>query len=167
MTAQTITQAELKRLLNYDPITGVFVWRVARKDRIGKSAGSLNTNGHRQLKINDKHYMAHRLAWLYMRGEMPTVEIDHINGNKDDNSIDNLRLASHKQNMENVKLRINNKSGFRGVSWHKATGKWRARVEHHGKSCSLGLFNNIEDAVVAVRSARDLLFTHHKTTHSA
>lgn len=162
-----LTQAELKKLLIYDPATGIFVWRVARKDRIGKKAGALNGFGHRQIRLKGKLYMAHRLAWLYLHGEWPQTNIDHINGIPDDNRINNLRLATSKQNQENVKLRVDNASGCRGVSWNYREGKWVARVQHHKQRINVGKFDLLRDAVQAVKQVRNQLYTHNKTEYAA
>ena len=162
-----LTQAELKELLTYDPATGVFVWRVARKDRIGEKAGALNGFGHRQIRLNGKLYMAHRLAWLYVHGEWPKTNLDHINGIPDDNRISNLRLATSKQNQENVKLRIDNASGHRGISWNANSQKWVARVQHYKKRICVGYFNTLTEAAEAVKIKRDQLYTHNKTEYAA
>lgn len=162
-----LTQAELKELLTYDPATGVIVWRVARRDRIGEKAGALNSFGHRQIRLNGKLYLAHRLAWLYLHGEWPETNIDHINGVPDDNRIDNLRLATSKQNQENVKLRVDNASGCRGVNWNHREHKWVARVQHHKQRIHVGKFDLLKDAIAAVKEARDQLYTHNKTEYAA
>jgi len=150
-----ITQDELKKLLNYDPETGVFTRQLLNGLEV---AGSIDSFGHRQIQIGSKRHMAHRLAWLYVFGEFPNFEIDHINGDPDDNRINNLRLATRKQNMENRKLHVNNTSGHRGITWHR--NKWEARVSHHGKRIHVGNFNNLQDAVSAAKAAREQLFTH-------
>ena len=164
-----LTQAELKELLSYDADTGQFtrLMSATRTDRIGKIAGKNRPDGYREIKINGKEYYAHRLAWLYVHGEWPADQIDHINGVRSDNRIDNLRLASKKQNMENRKQQINNKSGYRGVYWHTTSGKWRARVKHHGKHYESGSFDVLEEAAAAAKAMRDQLFTHNKTEYSA
>lgn len=159
----------LKTVLNYDPETGVFIHKTTRSPRAfpGARAGRINTNGHRQITIDGKHYMAHRLAWLWVYGIWPNILIDHINGNRDDNRIFNLRLATHKQNMENQALHCNNSSGFRGVSWHKANKKWVAYVNHNGKRFYLGSYETFDHAAAIVKAERDKFFTHNKTEYSA
>lgn len=150
-----ITQEQLKNLLNYDPETGVFTRQLMNGFEI---AGSIDSFGHRQIQIGSKRHMAHRLAWLYVFGKFPNFEIDHINGDPDDNRISNLRLATRKQNMENRKLHVNNTSGYRGITWHR--NKWEARVSHHGKRIHVGNFDNLQEAVNAAKTAREQLFTH-------
>ena len=163
MTARTITQAELKHLLHYDPITGVFTRAVSTSNsvKIGDIAGAVMPVGYRTISLKNKQWYAHRLAWLYVHGEMPTGEVDHINNNKDDNRIENLRITTHKENGENLLLRITNNSGFRGVHWVKSRNKWRADIKHNYQKIYLGLYDSAEEAATAAKNARDLLFTHH------
>ena len=159
----------LKTVLDYDSNTGVFTHRTTRSPKAfpGAKAGRINTNGHRQIGLDGERYMAHRLAWFWVHGIWPSDEIDHINGNRDDNRIRNLRSATRKQNMENQALHCNNASGFRGISWHKANEKWTAYVNHNGKRFYLGIYSSVTEAVAVVRAKRDELFTHHKTEYSA
>lgn len=97
--------------------------------------------------------MAHRLAWLYVYGEWPDAEIDHINGNTGDNRISNLRPATRAQNGANRGRQTNNASGVKGVCWHAQSGKWRAMIRISGKSRHLGLFNDIGAAAAAYARA--------------
>jgi hypothetical protein len=110
--------------------------------------------------VDGELYMAHRLAWLYVTGRMPSDQIDHINGLKDDNRWNNLREATNKENSENLKQYSNNKTGFRGVHFHKPSGKWVARVTHHYADKYFGYFDTPEAAAEAARTARSALFTH-------
>ena len=163
-----ITQDELKKLLSYDPETGVFTRIISnRTDRIGKQPGASNSKGHIQIRLNGKLYVAHRLAWLYQYGKFPEHQIDHINGNKSDNRIENLRQATNKQNQENVPLQINNTSGYRGVSYDKRYKKFRAYVCHNLHNQTIGFFDTAEKAAIAAKDARDRLFTHHHTEYAA
>lgn len=168
MTDKILTQARLKELLNYNPETGVFTWRVSlsRSIHIGDDAGSNHSRGYRSIIIDGKYYLAHRLAWLWVYGEW-CDSVDHINGKRNDNRLDNLRAVTNKQNQENQALRANNKSGYRGVHWHKSSGKWRAQITNFGKIIGLGYFNTPEEAGRAAKAARDMLFTHHKTEYAA
>ena len=94
-TAETLTQEYLKSILDYDLDTGIFTWKInkAKRTKIGDIAG-WSYNGYREIEINDKKYKAHRLAWLYVYGEMPNKLIDHIDGNRSNNKISNLREAT-------------------------------------------------------------------------
>lgn len=143
-----ITQNELKKFLNYDFNTGVFYWNVERGTvRIGNVAGCLKNNGYLQIQINGKKYYSHRLAWIYFFGHIPNLEIDHINGNKTDNRISNLRLATSRQNKQNKKIyNSNNKTGYLGVSFYKKIGKFCAEIRNNNKKIHIGFFENPEDA---------------------
>ena len=104
-----LTQAELKEVLEYDPETGIFRWKAPRCTRIkvGDLAGTLTWRGYVRIQLDGKRHQAHRLAWLYVYGEMPTKQIDHINGNCNDNRIINLRDVSNQINSQNRKVRRN------------------------------------------------------------
>jgi hypothetical protein len=157
-----LTQDELKTLIHYDPSTGVFTSLLKNK-----TVGSLTYKGYLRLNLQKRLYMAHRIAWLYMTGEFPGIEIDHIDGDRRNNRWANLRLATRKQNMENTSLFSNNTSGHRGVIWYKRNSKWGATVFHNGKRYFAGLYLTADDASRAAKELRDSLFTHHKTSHAA
>jgi hypothetical protein len=163
-----ITQERMKQLLHYNPNTGVFT-RIDsnRVDRLGKQPGSRNTKGHVQIRLDGVLYVAHRLAWLYMNGEFPVNQLDHIDGDKTNNKIVNLRDATNKQNQENVPLQVNNTSGYRGVSFDKRLKKFRAYVCHNRQQTTLGFFATSEAAATAAKKARDQFFTHHLTEYAA
>jgi hypothetical protein len=156
----TLTVDKLRALLEYDPETGVFIWLVTRGGSAwrGTEAGSINTSGHRQIKIRRRPYMAHRLAWLFTYDEWPAQELDHINGDPDDNRIANLRLSTRSQNMANTGVPSNNTSGVKGVEWNPQCGKWKASVRTKGKRIHLGLFANKDDAAAAYRKAAVKIF---------
>lgn len=155
-TASGLAQCLLTEVLNYDPFTGVFTWKVARTGnvKVGDVAGSLNKgSGYREVWIGERHYAAHRLAWLYMAGEWPTFTVDHENLNKDDNRWENLRAATQGQQCANRGKPKSNTSGVKGVSWCKQSQKWYASIKHKGKSKSLGHYSNLEDAAAAYARA--------------
>ena len=154
-----ITQERLRELLSYDTETGLFT-RITGDAR--KTVGSLHHTGYITINLDGKNYMAHRLAWLYVNGNFPPEEIDHINGKSTDNRISNLREASRKQNNENRTLRSDNTSGFQGVTFNKSFRKFQARIMHNKKSRHLGLFSTAEQASQAYQAARVELFTHHR-----
>lgn len=157
-----ITQEQLKQLLNYDPETGVFTSRLKNK-----TVGSISNRGYLRLNIAKRLYMAHRIAWLYMTGQFPSIEIDHIDGCKLNNKWVNLRQVTRKQNMENTSLFTNNISGYRGVAWYKNNNKWGASVFHNGRRHFAGLYITEEEAHIAAQQLRNELFTHHKTSYAS
>jgi hypothetical protein len=146
--AQMLNQTELKINLSYDPATGIFTWLKNIKTT-GVSAGDIAgtcSQGYQVIKVNGTQYRAHRLAWLYVTGEMPEQQIDHINNHRSDNRFSNLRLASHSENMMNTSKFKNNTSGYKGVSWHKQAEKWQAKIQANGKRLSLGVFDTAIEA---------------------
>ena len=148
MTEMNLTLDRLKKVLSYDHTTGVFHWRVSTSNRVkaGRMAGRDNGVGYLRLMLDRRLYYTHRLAWMYVHGTMPEVEIDHINGNRSDNRISNLRLAQHRENGQNQVLRKTNTSGKHGVSWSKPHNKWAAYIMKDGRKRHLGLFDSLEDA---------------------
>jgi hypothetical protein len=123
-------------------------------------AGSINARGYWLIKIKRRTYAAHRLAWLYEKGTMPTNCLDHVNGVKTDNSFCNLREATRKQNQENLCIQKNNTSGFRGVTWDASRGKWMAHITHNSKQKTIGRYDTAEEAAKAAQTKRMDLFTH-------
>lgn len=152
MTKSILTQEELKSKLHYNPDNGIFTRiQSTQSIRAGDIAGSKSNQGYLQIRINCKQYQAHRLAWLYVYGEMPNGMIDHINGVKDDNRIKNLRESTSQQNQFNTGSYKNNKSGYKGVSFHKSSNKWSAKATLNGKGKHLGLFTTPELASQAYK----------------
>lgn len=150
-----ITQHELKRVLNYDPDSGIFTWRVSvgTSSLAGKVAGCLSVDGYVGIRVMGTRYQAHRLAWLYVYGALPSGDIDHKNCIKKDNRISNLREASRAQNKWNVGRNKNNTSGHKGVSFAAGCKKWHSIINVHGIRISLGRFDKIEDAAAAYNAA--------------
>lgn len=146
-----LTQQELKSKLSFNPETGIFTWLIANNSRVkvGMIAGTFSSTGYVYITIDRKNYKSHRLAWLYMNGECPKDMIDHVDGDKLNNKIVNLRKCNQSQNMQNQKLSKFNTSGYKGVSWHNATSKWRSRAKLKSKQYHLGLFERAEDAFKA------------------
>lgn len=155
-----LTQRELISLLEYDKETGVFTWKASNSNRIanGKVAGSVNDKGYLDIRVNNKLYRAHRLAWMYEYGEMPRGVIDHINGVRTDNRIVNLRDVNQIINGLNRHVDVISSSGCRGVTWCHATKKWRAKIQIDGKSKHLGRFDIISDAADAYQKAKEEYF---------
>lgn len=148
-----LTQERLKELLNYDQETGVFTWQVSNHNSIkaGSIAGTIS-HGYIRIKILNSSYRAHRLAWLYMTGSWPIDQIDHIDGNKQNNSFINIRQASHSQNQRNKPIQKNNNSGYKGVTWHKRLQKWQAQLRHNKKTYYIGVFKDLELAAEAYKN---------------
>lgn len=165
-----LTQERLRDLLEYNPESGVFTWKVKRRgpNIVGGRAGCENgPRGYCSIKVGGVIYLQHRLVWFYMTGEWPQFDIDHRNGYRKDNRFSNLRSTTRKQNLENQKLHRDNTSGFRGVTFDKRTSRFVARVTHRGRGYHVGIFDSPEQAAVAAKTKRDELFTHHHTSHSA
>lgn len=140
---------ELKNALDYNPISGVFTWKINRSVvKAGQRAGGPTNNGYRKIRINNKWYAEHRLAWFYVHGTWPSKEIDHINHVRNDNRIINLRDVSARTNKGNC---TNNTSGFAGVFYHKDIGLWCAGIKIKGISKHLGTFDKPERASLAYR----------------
>ena len=148
-----LTQEILKNHIKYNPETGVFIWEKPTSFRVlkGSEAGNIAPTGYLTIRLFGKLYQAHRLAWLYMTGEIPSKHIDHINCKKSDNRFKNLREATNSENVMNSGVRSNNTSGHRGVKWNKNRSKWVADCTANGKRHFLGYFHKIEDAIEAYR----------------
>lgn len=159
-STQHLTQDDLKKVLRYNYKTGIFRWKIDRHHRVkrGMVAGTLSINGYIYITINSIKYKAHRLAWLYQYGYPPSMDIDHKNRCKTDNSIDNLREANGSQNQFNSSVSKNSKSGIKGICWCKRAAKWRAFCRINGRQNHLGYFDDIDEAI-QVRQAFCLL--HH------
>lgn len=147
-----LTQERLRIFLDYNPVTGIFKHRRGRSGcRPGQIAGAITVQGYRTINVDGERFRAARLAWLYMTGTWPADHVDHIDGCPENDRWENLRAATRSENMRNTKLRINNSSGSRGVSWHKYRQQWHVRVTMHGRVHHVGYFDDFEKA----KSARD------------
>lgn len=156
-----LTAEKLKEVLSYDPMTGEFIWLVKSNSRaIGSIAGSFDSKGYCQIKIGQRVYKAHRLVWLYVHGVWPSKGLDHFDGVKNNNRLSNLREATQVQNLHNVGLTSANTTGFKGVSFHKRSGKFIAAARIHGKKTHLGLHATAELASEAYQAAAK---EHHGT----
>jgi len=151
------SQKKLQELFDYRD--GELYWkeRISRYSiDLSKPAGCIEKNGYRRIQIEGKIYRAHRLVWKYHYGKDPKEFIDHIDGNKTNNNIENLREATNQQNLFNTGPSKNNKLGIKGVS--KNGNKYVARIEINGKSKYLGMFNTIEEARLAREEAEIKFF---------
>lgn len=158
MDTQRLTLERLHALVSYDKITGVFVWLVkaSRSTKIGAEAGSVRGDGYRVIRVDGVLYTAHRLAWFYAHGEWPENKIDHRNGERSDNRLENLRSASNELNSQNrARAQSNNRSGLLGVS--KKRGKWTAEIISEGQKFRLGSFDTPEAAHRAYMQFKRLL----------
>lgn len=156
-----LTAGRLRQLVTYCPETGHFTWNYSLGSRAaaGQRAGCLcRTSGRRLLRVDGRVYLEHRLAWLYMTGKWPTLEVDHIDMESDNNRWINLREATSSQNKANRKALSTNRSGIKGVSFHKAAGKWSAQINVNGKKRHLGLFSNPQAAHEAYKGAAERTF---------
>ena len=159
-----ITKSELKKALLYDADTGVFTWKIDVPPNVksGMVAGCVNNvTKYKVMGFGGARYLQHRLAWLYVYGELPHGQIDHINGIRDDNRILNLRTVTAKENLKNQRMRKTNTSGFTGVFWDKINKKWRAQIQYNKKQINLGSFVMLTDAISA-RIKANVKYGFHK-----
>jgi hypothetical protein len=174
----------LRTLLECDAKTGDLRW-LPRDASLFSSVGSArrwhsnfcgkpaltakNSNGYRIGIVLGRVVNAHRVVWILHNGPIPDgMHIDHLNGNRLDNRLANLRLATPSQNLRNAKMPRTNKSGVTGVSWAKRHKKWKAELRHDGKTLMLGMFDSLEDAAAA-RVAGNALYGYtarHGAAHT-
>lgn len=141
----------------FDYVDGNLVWKVntGRKKNIGKIAGCDKGNGYITIGLFGRRYLAHRLVWIMHNGDIDKgMQIDHINHDRSDNRIENLRVVSNKVNGMNQSARKNNTSGVTGVNWNKRKGKWCGEVWDDGRKIHVGYFDDIMEAEKAVKSVR-------------
>lgn len=159
-----ITQKRLRELFLYDAETGIFTRRVSvgrhGRHKAHVVAGTRQNHGYVVMCVDGRRYMAHRLAWLYMYGEWPSCDIDHLNGVRNDNRLANLRLATRAQNMQNVRHHKHNTSGYKGVSWMPSRRKWRAYIFVDYKQRHIGLYDTPQEAHVARKKEEQKLHSH-------
>jgi hypothetical protein len=139
-----ITAERLRELIHYDPETGVFT-----RIKNGRVTGTPNDLGYLRISVDDRLYRAHRLAWLWMTGEWPKAQIDHINRKPDDNRWINLREATQAENAWNVSKRKDNTSGHKGVYWFKKAKLWLVQVKANRKLHYIGYYRDLSAAVAA------------------
>jgi hypothetical protein len=158
-----LTAADIREILDYGLVTGATIWRKSGSGRcVGGPAGYIYAA---RIMIRGRWYKAHRLIWLWMTGEWPEFEIDHVNLDKADNRWCNLRGATHWANGSNRITQSNNTSGYKGVDWAKKVGRWRARAKFRGKEIHLGLFDTREDAALAHATASYALHGEYVRPH--
>jgi hypothetical protein len=161
-----LTQESVRELFNY--VDGKLFWKIHKPHSrfVGKEAGFYTGNGYKQVTINRKKYLTHRVVWLYHNGYFPDV-VDHINNIKDDNRIENLRSADRSKNQHNRAALKESSSGYKNVSWCKNAKKWRVSLCLKSKSHHFGLYDDLELADLVATMAREKYhgdFANHGTT---
>ena len=151
----TLTAERLREVLDYDPETGVFT-RVLKTCGTRRTKGSINLAGYLTIRIGDTAHYCHRLAWLYVHGSWPSGEIDHVDGDRSNNRISNLRDATRSVNNQNRKrAQRRSDSGVLGV--FKDKKKWNAKITIDGSTYNLGNYSTKDDAYAAYLGAKRLL----------
>lgn len=169
-----LTLEYLRQRLRYCPDTGIFTWLPKPDDNwknrswntfhVGKPAGTLQKTGYIHVTIGKKPFLAHRLAWFYVHGAWPPKFIDHVDRDKGNNRIANLRLATRSQNSANAGLRSDNKSGAKGVFFVKKKKIYEVRVKHHGVIHFIGSFSELSTAASAYDAAAARFFGEFATS---
>jgi len=176
-----LTAIYVRSLLSYDPADGKFVWRPRPREMFQKAcahgvwnrryagapAGMSDRAGYVTIKIGRSGYKAHRLAWLYVNGVWPVSEIDHINGERGDNRIANLRECTRAENCQNKSAKRTSRASHIGVGWNSACNKWSAQICCNGKQYYLGVFKRQEDAARAYAEAKARLHTFNPTVRAS
>jgi hypothetical protein len=159
-----VTPERLRELLQYNPDTGIFTWIKPSSNRIkvGSVASCKDAYGYIVIRIDSKLYKAHRLAWLYCFNEFPEMSLDHVNGKKDDNRLDNLRECSSQDNNRNKSRQSNNSSGHVGVSYYAPYSKYRAGITINKSTLHIGYFDTVEEASLAYQNKAKDLFGEFK-----
>lgn len=154
-----ISQELVKALFEYDCTSGIFIRKLTTgtKAKIGSVAGVVNESGYIEIAVNGHKYRAHRLAWLYCFGEFPEQQLDHIDNNRSNNSLDNLREASNLENSYNKGISSLNTTGYKGVSIDKRSNRYRAYITVDGKQKSLGYYATAPEAAAAYIEAAQTL----------
>ena len=173
MTAEKLlSPTTLRKLLRYEPETGKLYWRERTSDMFvdgrrsaewackawngkhaGKEAFTALGGGYLYGGVLGKFYIAHRVIWAIWNGDWPSEQIDHINGDRCDNRIKNLRAVSHAENGKNQKLSVTSTSGVCGIHWYKRSSKWSAEITVNGSKKHLGYFIEKSDAIAARKDA--------------
>lgn len=153
----TMDISELRRLLRYEPDTGIVRWNGRGRLKDGRVAGALDKDGYLVVRIEGHRFPLHRVAFALHTGRWPEDDLDHANGSRTDNRFVNLREASRAENNANSRHRTLNRSGFRGVHWCKNAGKWRVTMTIAGKAKHIGLFVERDAAhAMYVQKAKEL-----------
>lgn len=151
-----LTYERLKEVLSYDCESGEFTWKknIGSRAKQGAKAGRIWRGQYRRISIDGTEHQAHRLAWLYAYGEWPVGEVDHINRQKADNRLINLRCVGRSGNQQNKGTPANNTSGVKGVHWHKRDQVWVAAITVNNNKKRLGNFKSLSAAEDAYNAAK-------------
>lgn len=153
--------SKIEDLLEYHPNTGEIFWKISPNlgyTKAGDLAGTIDNKGYRVISVGRKRYKAHRIAWYIYYGEWPKSQIDHIDRNKQNNKIDNLRDVTQSVNQFNSGARKDSSTGHRGICWNKKRQKWQVRIQVNGKRKELGFFKDINDAI-SKRKQYEIIFS--------
>lgn len=142
--------SNLSQVVEYNPETGILSWKERVNPAVfkGKEAGTSHSKGYKFFRYKKKFYFAHRVCWLLALKEWPEGEIDHINGDKKDNRISNLRVVTRAENMRNTPSMRDTTSKYKGVFWHKVNKKWRSVITIDKVKTHLGMFDTEEEAAM-------------------
>lgn len=154
--ASNLTQERLWQIFNYDWAAGKLIWKESKSKFVGLEAGTVRSNGYLRVSVEGVQHSSHRLIWMMVHGEWPKGLIDHIDGDRANNTIENLRIANFSQNRANSKLAKNNKSGAKGV--YLNGDRFLVQIAHRGKSKFLGTFETLEEANAAYSKEAVLLY---------
>lgn len=161
---ENVFMIDINDYLSYDESSGDLIWafKLSRKVVVGSVAGcKCKRDGYIKVRFENRLYLAHRIIWESVMGRIPEgMQIDHINHNRSDNRMENLRLVTHIENGMNQSRSVRNKSGVTGVSWQNRDKKWRSVISKDRKVIILGYFNNFDDAV-ATRLSAEIEFGYH------
>lgn len=168
----TLTEARVREYFNYDPVIGRLIVKerpatefdapgyARHLKRVGLPSGAINQGGYRKVHIDGQYHSEHRVVWLLVNGESPEYpkfEIDHINGDRSDNRIENLRKVTKSTNQRNAGRRVSNTSGVHGVNWKAGANRWVARIWNGPRHVFLGQFKTLHEAQIARKAAERVL----------
>ncbi len=157
-----VTSLRLKHVLSYDSDTGIFTWinPTSPRIKVNSNAGS-GWKGYTRIGLDGTEYYAHQLAWFYHYGKWPKYQIDHIDGDRSNNRISNLRDVPQSENVKNSSVGKTSSSGYRGVTWCNDRLNWRVNIGINGKIKSLGRFDDLDKAI-SVRKEAEIKYGFHK-----
>jgi hypothetical protein len=151
-----LTQERIQEIFNYDAITGIVTTKLVRhgsRTYIGAPVGTLTNYGYLCVRVDGKRYQLHRLIWLHVYGYIPKEDLDHIDGDRTNNRLVNLREANRQDNLKNTAVHKDSSTGILGVNWDKRKSKWRATIYVNKKQEHLGYFEEIQEAALARQQA--------------